>query len=153
MVTHGSHLHLRQHQAQLLDGARSTGAAVADEASRLVTPFCKQKINRVLERARSSMVVLRRNENVGIETADLGGPYFGVRLTVLAHYGRHGLVEKRQVEIFDVYEFELGVGTLLSDFVNPLSHGLAVATGPRASDDDCNSNHKFLLGDPTYCSP
>src|SRR5258705_120042 len=59
--------------------------------------------------------------------------------------GRHRLVEERQVEVFDVHEFELGVGALLCDFVNPFGHGLAVATGPRASDDDSNSKHNFLL--------
>jgi hypothetical protein len=40
---------------------------------------------------------------------------------------------------------KLGVATLLRDFVNPFGDGLAVATGPRASDDDGNSKHKFLL--------
>src|SRR4029077_10965449 len=87
------------------------------------------------------------------ERADLGGPRFGVRLTVLSHYWWHRLVEKRQVEIFDVDEFEFSVGTFLCGFVNPFGHGLAVATGPRASNDDCNSNHKFLLGDLPYRSP
>ena len=46
---------------------------------------------------------------------------------------------------FNVHEFELGVGTLLCDFVNPFGHGLAVATGPCASDDDGDSKcfHNF----------
>jgi len=43
------------------------------------------------------------------------------------------------------HEFQLGVGTLLRDFVNPFGHGLALATGPRASDDDGNSKHKIPL--------
>ena len=99
------------------------------------------------------MIVLRRDENVAIETADLSGPYFGVRLTILPHYWRHWLVQKRQVEILDVDEFEFSVAALLRDFVNPFSHGLAVATRPRASNDDANPKHKFLLGDLTYRSP
>jgi hypothetical protein len=41
----------------------------------------------------------------------------------------------------------------LSDFVNPFTHGLAVATRPRASNDDGNPKHKFLLVDLTYRSP
>src|SRR5438128_6144901 len=53
--------------------------------------------------------------------------------------GRHRLVEKRQVEVYDVHEFELGVGPLFRDFVDPFGDGLAVATGPRASEDDGNS--------------
>ena len=84
LETHGGHLHLRQVQTQLLDGTRSAGAAVADEASRLVVPLGEQKIDRVLKGAGGSMVVLGRDENVAIETVDLSGPYFGVRLTVSA---------------------------------------------------------------------
>ena len=80
LVAHGGDLHLRHHQTQMLDRARSAGAAVANKASRLVVPLGEQKIDRVLERARSAMVVLGRDENVGVETADLGGPRFGVRL-------------------------------------------------------------------------
>jgi hypothetical protein len=38
----------------------------------------------------------------------------------------------------------LGVAALLRDFVNPFGHDLAVATGPRASDDDGNPKDKFL---------
>src|SRR5256885_9279701 len=108
LVAHGGHLHLRQHQTQLLDRARAAGAAVADEAGCFVGPLCKQKIDRVLERAGGSMVVLGRDENVCIETADLSGPRFGVRLTVLPHYGRHRLVERWENGIFDVPEVLLG---------------------------------------------
>jgi hypothetical protein len=32
----------------------------------------------------------------------------------------------------------------LCDFVNPFTHGLAVASRPRASDDDGNFKHKFF---------
>jgi len=63
----------------------------------------------------------------------------------LPHYWWHRLVEKRQVEVFDVNQLELGVGTFLCDFVNSFSHGLAVATRPRASENDCDLYHKFLL--------
>ena len=74
MEAHGGHLHLRQYQTQLLDRARSAGAAIADEASRFVVPLGEQKIDRVLERAGDSMVVLGRDEDVGVKRADLGGP-------------------------------------------------------------------------------
>jgi hypothetical protein len=36
------------------------------------------------------MVVLGRDENVGIETVDLSGPYSGMRLTVLPGIGDSG---------------------------------------------------------------
>ena len=96
--------------------ARGAGAAVADEASRLVVPLAEQKIDRVLECAGNAMVVLRRDEEIAVERAHLGGPYFGVRLTVLPHYRRHWFIEERQVEVFDVHEFELGVAALFRDF-------------------------------------
>src|SRR5438105_8499097 len=37
LVAHSGHLHLRQHQTQLLDHARAAGPAVADEAGLLVS--------------------------------------------------------------------------------------------------------------------
>ena len=92
------------------------------------------------------MVVLRRDENVAIKRTDLSGPRFGVRLTVLPHYWWHWLVQKRQVEILDVDELEFGVAALLCDFVNPFTNSLAISARPRASDDDGNPKHKFLLG-------
>src|SRR5436190_16105299 len=129
----------------MLDRPRPAGAAVADEASGLVVPLAEQKINRVFERAGQSMIILRRDEDIASKRTDLGGPRFGVRLTVLPHDGRHRLVEERQVEVFDVHEFELGVGALFRDFVDPFGDGLAVAPRPRASHDDGNSKHSFLL--------
>lgn len=141
MVAHGGHSYLRQIQAQLLDRARSAGAAVANEATGLVIPLSKQKIDRVLERAGGSMVVLGRDENVGIENGDLSGSCFGVRLTVLPHYWWRRLVQQRQVEIFDVHEFELGVAALLRDLIDPLRYRLAISTRARASENDCNLYH------------
>src|SRR6266704_2766900 len=131
----------------LLDRPRPAGAAVADEASGLVVPLAEQKINRVFERAGHAMIILRRDEDIAIKRTDLGGPRLGVRLTVLPHDGRHRLVEERQVEVFDVHEFEISVLALLCDFVNPFGHGFAVAPRPRASENDSNSKHNFLLFD------
>src|SRR5439155_23550951 len=132
----------------LLDRPRPAGAAVADEASGLVVPLAEQKINRVFERAGHAMIILRRDEDIAIKRTDLGGPRLGVRLTVLPHDGRHRLVEERQVEVFDVHEFEISVLALLCDFVNPFGHGFAVAPRPRASENDSNSKHNFLLIGP-----
>src|SRR5204863_9338235 len=118
---------------------RPSGAAIADEASRLVVPLGEQKIDRVLERAGDAMIVFGRNEDIAIKRADLGGPRFGVRFTVLPHAGWHRLVEERQVEVFDVHEFELGVATLMGDFVNPFGYGLPLATGSCTADDNGDS--------------
>src|SRR6266849_4220616 len=144
LVAHGGDLHLGQHQTQMLDRARPAGAAVADEASRLVVPLAEQKINRVLERSGDAMIILGRDEDIAVKRADLSGPYFGVRPIVLPHYGRHRLVEERQVEVFDVNKFKFGVAAILRDFANPFGHGLALAAGPRASNDNGNSKHNFL---------
>ena len=91
------------------------------------------------------MVVLRRDENVGIEITDLRRPRFGVRLAVLPHYGRHRLVEERQAEVLNVHEFEFGVGSFFCDFADPFGHGLAVSPGSCTSDDDGDSkcSHNF----------
>ena len=91
------------------------------------------------------MVVLGRDENVGIETVDLGGPRFRVRLTVLPHYWWRRLVQKRQVEIFDVHEFELGVAALFRDLIDPFCYCFAISIRARASNNDCDLKHKFLL--------
>src|SRR5206468_995777 len=141
LIADGGHLHLRQHQTQLLDCARSAGATVADEASCLVVPLGEQKIDRVLECAGDAMIILGRNEDVAVKRADLGGPCFGVRLAVLAHDGRHRLVENRQVEVFDVHEFELSIAAFFRDFVDPLRYRLAISTRPCASENDCDLYH------------
>src|SRR6266566_213472 len=145
LKAHGGHLHLRQDQTQLLDRARATGAAIAHEAGRLVGPLGVQKIDRVFERARDSMVVLRRDKDIAVERTDLGGPYFGVRLTVLPHYWWNRFVEKRQVEILDVDKLELDVAALFGDFMDPLRYRLTISIRARASDNDCDPKHRFLL--------
>ena len=62
----------------------------------------------------------------------------------MPHYWWRRLVQKRQVEIFDVHEFELGVGTLLCDFVNPFGHGLAISIRSCASENDCDLYHNVF---------
>src|SRR5260221_13729382 len=91
------------------------------------------------------MVVLGRDENVAIETVDLSGPHFGVRHTVLPERRRHRLVEKREVEIFFVPEFEPGVAALFPDFLDPLGYTLAISTQGRASDNDPDLFHFTCL--------
>ena len=74
----------------MLDRARPASAAAANESSRFVVPLSEQKIDCVLERAGSSVVVLWRDKNVGIERTNLRSPCFGVRLTVLPIEGGNG---------------------------------------------------------------
>jgi len=92
------------------------------------------------------MIILGRDEDIAIERADLRCPGLGMRFGVLPHNGRHWLVEERQVELFNVHEFKLGVAALFRDFVDPFGHGLSVATGPRASDDYGNFKHNISFG-------
>jgi hypothetical protein len=133
LVAHGGHSYLRQIQAQLLDRALSTGAAVANEGAGLVVPLSKQKIDCVLERAGGSMVVLGRDENVGIENGDLSRPPFGVRLTVLPHYWRHWLIEKRQVgKDHRIAGRPTHRGTTARDQSFSVLHGVAFASQHRA---------------------
>src|SRR3984893_12897567 len=125
----------------MLDRARPASTAVANESSRFVVPLSEQKIDCVLERAGSSVVVLWRDKNVGIERTNLRSPCFGVRLTVLPHRGRHRLGEKRQVEILDVHELGLRVAARFRDFTNPFRDGFTVSIRARASENDCDLYH------------
>jgi two-component system nitrogen regulation response regulator GlnG len=129
------------HQAQVLDRARTTGAAVADEAGGLVVPLAVQEIDRVLQRGRSGVVVLRRHEDEGIETRDLRRPDLGVRLAVLAQRRRQRLVEQRQLEVGDVDQLELRVAAPGSDAEHPFRHRLGLAARSRAADDDTDLEH------------
>src|SRR4029077_5450451 len=87
------------------------------------------------------MVVLRRDENVGIERTNLRSPRFSMRVTVLPHRRRRRFVEKREVEILDVHEFELGVAALFRDFVDPFRDGFTVSIRACASENDCDLYH------------
>jgi hypothetical protein len=121
-----------------LSTARAPPAlAVADEACGFVVPFAVQEIDGVLQCARSSVVVFRRDEDVAVEGVDLGGPSLGVRLRVLSHRRRDWLIEQRQVEIFDVDELELSVGPFLRELEDPAGNSLANASRTSAADNDC----------------
>src|SRR5258708_3447277 len=99
LIANRRDLYLGQHQTQMLNRARTAGAAIADEAGGLVVPLSEQKIDRVLECTRDAVIILGGDEDVAVEGADLGGPRFGMRFTVLPQGRRYRLVEKRQVEV------------------------------------------------------
>src|SRR6185369_6093855 len=67
LVANRCDLQLGQHQAQLFNRARTAGTAIADEAGGLVVPFSEQKIDRVLECTRDTMIIFGRHEDVAIE--------------------------------------------------------------------------------------
>jgi hypothetical protein len=48
---------------------------------------------------------------------------------------------ERCVEIFDVHQFEFGVGALLRDLVDSFRHSLAVSIRARASENDRDRDH------------
>jgi hypothetical protein len=81
----------------------------------------------------------------------LGRPCLGVRFTVLSHARWRWLIEERQVVIFDVHEFEFGVGALFSDLLDPFSHGFAVATRACASEDDSDFYNLNVVKDLGPC--
>src|SRR4030088_1633775 len=67
-----------------------------------------------------------------------------MRLGVISHGCGNRFVQQRQIEVFNVHKLKLGVAALLCDLVNPLSHGLAVATRSGASNNNGNLQHRFL---------
>src|SRR4029077_16654963 len=87
------------------------------------------------------MVVLRRDENVGIERTNLRSPCFSMRVTVLPHRRRRRFVEKRQGEILDFYEFAPSGAASFRDFVDPFRDGFTVSIRARASENDCDLYH------------
>lgn len=61
----------------------------------------------------------------------------GVPVDVLAHNRRHRLVKEWQVEVLDVYEFKLGVATLLHLALEERSGSLLINL------EKGRSSHKF----------
>jgi hypothetical protein len=60
-------LYLAHHQSQVLDGTRSTGAAISDEAGGLVVLLPIEEVDRVLERGGSRVVVFGCDEDESVE--------------------------------------------------------------------------------------
>ena len=60
-------LHLGHHQPQVLHGAHTAGAAIADKAGRLVVPLAKEEVDRILQGSADAVVVFRRHEHVAVE--------------------------------------------------------------------------------------
>ncbi len=136
LAANGGNLQLCGDEAEVLDGAGTTDGAVAYERRRLVVPLRVDEVDRVFQRTRSGMVVLRSDEDVAVKFGNLRRPRLGVLIRVLAHRCGDGLIKVREVEVKQVDYLVGCVGALLRDLVDPLGDGEAVASGAGASDDD-----------------
>src|SRR5579871_3819587 len=132
---------LAHDEAQMLDGARSSDAAVAHESRGLVVPLAIEVVDRVLERGGGAVVVFRRHEDVSVEGADLRSPSLRVLVGVPPERRRQRLVEERQLVLGDVDELELGVLAPLRQAVNPARDGLVVTPRARAPGHDRDLQH------------
>ena len=63
MQQRATHLHLGHHQPQVLHGAHTAGAAVADKASRLVGPLVEDKVDRILQAAANAVADYRERSD------------------------------------------------------------------------------------------
>jgi hypothetical protein len=118
-----------------------TGAAVADEAGRLVVPLLVKQVERVLERGGRTAVVLGRQEYEGVESIYLFRPGDCVRLAVFIHRRGHGLVQDRQIKIRDVDDLIDRVAALPGNGLDPVRYVQRLATWTSASDDDAYLEH------------
>src|ERR1700719_2772908 len=87
------------------------------------------------------MVVFGGDKNVGVEGGDFLAPSVRVCLGVLVHRGWHGLIEERQLVIFNVDDFKLRVLAAFQDVVHPLCNRPGFPSWSRAANDDSNFQH------------
>jgi hypothetical protein len=87
-LAHVGDLELTHDEAQVLDGAGTTCAAVADEPGGLVVPFGIEVVDGVLQHTGRSVVVLRCHEHEAVVGRDGGRPLLRVVVGVHAHRGR-----------------------------------------------------------------
>src|SRR6266851_2499092 len=135
--------HLRSHvrnldfahdQPQVLHCSDPAGAAISDESRRFVVPFVEEKIDRVLQRRRGAMVVFGGDENIGVERGNFLAPSLRMGLAVLMRPGWYGLIEERQLVIFDVDHLKLRVLAGFQDIVHPLCYGRGLPPRSRTAD-------------------
>src|SRR5438876_11479516 len=121
------------------------GAAVGDEADRLVVPLGVQVVDGVLEHARGAVVVLGCDDDEAVERGDLRRPLPGVLVLVLAERRGQRFVQVRERVVAQVEEFEVGVVAARGSLQHPAGDLLAVAVGAGAAQDDPDSAHGTLL--------
>jgi len=125
----------------MLDRARPANTAVANEPSRFVVPLGEQKIDRVLQRAGRSMVVLWRDEDIAIERTNLRSPCFSMRFTVCPIEGGTGSSRSGRLKSLMSTSSNSSVAALFRDFVDPFRDGFTVSIRARASENDCDLYH------------
>ena len=118
-------------------GARR-GVAVADEPDGFVGPLDAEGVERVLERRRHGVVVLRRADHERVGAGDQLAPPSGVGVHVATGRGLLRLVEERQVD-----HGQVGHGARRAERARttgggggePACHGRPAPPGARARDD------------------
>src|ERR1700678_3817277 len=116
-------------------------AAVGDEPGGLVLPLLLQVIDRVLDRRRVAVVVLRGDEHDRVGAVDPGAPFVGVAEGVLAQPGMVRLFHQRQPDLGEVghLDVEPAVGTGSVD--EPLGDRLPGPAWADRADDDGEDRH------------
>ena len=87
------------------------------------------------------MIVFRRDENVAVEGSDLGAPFLGVGVSVVAHRRRHRLVQEGQVVVGNVDYFIRRVSPRLGNFESPFSYGIGSAVRAGGANDYPDFEH------------
>src|ERR1700688_9442 len=91
------------------------------------------------------MVVFGGDKNVGVERSNVLAPDLRVRFAVLMHYGRHRLIEERQLVIPDIDHLKLSILAAFQNVVCPFSDGRGFPSRSRTTDDDSNFQHFLFL--------
>src|SRR5918992_3573144 len=131
------HLELDGDLHELLCGAHAAArAAVGDERDRLVVPLRVEVVERVLERRRIAVVVLRRDEHVAVERADRRRPAQRRLRAVLAARRHDRVPVPRQVPLEQIDQLAADVVALARDRLEPRCDPAAAPPVARAGDDD-----------------
>src|SRR5580704_9361430 len=142
--SHVRDLDFAHHEPQILHRSDTASAAISDKPRRLVVPFVEEKVDRILQRRRSGMVVLGGDENVGVERGNFLTPMVRVRLTVLMHRRGYRLIEERKFVILDIDNLKLRVLAAFQDIVQPRCDGRGFPSRSRTANNDSNLQHLLL---------
>ncbi len=124
---------LGEHLAEVLDRAQPAGEpAVGDEGDRLAAPLLVGQVDGLLQRGRSAVVVLRRDDHEGVSPVESRPVGDEVLIRAGWDHCRQGLLGQ-------VDEVCVEVGALGEHGHEPVGHGAAAATFPRAAHDDGES--------------
>ncbi len=125
----------------MFGGTGAADSAVGDDAHRLVVPLGVEEVDGILEHTRRGVVVLRGHEHEPVEAADGRCPVLGVRVLVLPHHRRQGLVQVWERVVDKVDELELGIRPVPSLVHHPAGDLLASPARAGASEDHSDAGH------------